>query len=458
MIARFALGFAALLAAPAVAQTPLSAQDSFRIGSGGSVLCSATSRTIDPAHWDMFDRVYAIVCRDAAVPVGKLYVLRFRGAVPDERLASIRAAEVTCAPGPSVSIEGLGAVETLDCRLKDADVAYRVYMRRSRGALYVAEGLAGYDSVLRLALRSLAADRPVEGEVSVATTGAGDPAAFARVQAGQLDPQRALAEAYRRNNAGSYAESSEFFGALSQSGSGALNQAEAMVNEALQRSNLGRHAEADSLFSRAEALAGADPVTARRLRNYRAIHLLNQGMAEAAMAELGKPMPEIGVAGAVRNLVIDRPTAGRLSAESPGAGRLRGEEGLTQEDKAQILDGQALHLRGTVLRLQGRDGDAVAPFEQAIRELAVIRGGRIAATIWLRAQVHAELAGIAEARGDAQEAERQHQTGITLLETNYPGSSALLSAKGRLAGYFVRTGRAGPAAAIYREIVDRARG
>ena len=140
-------------------------------------------------------------------------------------------------------------------------------------------------------LRSLVADRPVAGEVSVATTGAGDPAAFARVQAGQLDPQRALAEAYRRNNAGSYAESSEFFGALSQSGSGALNQAEAMVNEALQKSNLGRYAEADSLFSRAEALAGADPVTARRLRNYRAIHLLNQGMTDAAMAELDKPMP-----------------------------------------------------------------------------------------------------------------------------------------------------------------------
>ena len=79
-------------------------------------------------------------------------------------------------------------------------------------------------------------------------------------------------------------------------------------------------------------------------------------------------MPPIGRRRArCANLVIDRPTAGRLSAESPGASRLRGQEGLTQEDKAQILDGQALQLRGTVLRLQGRDAEAVAPFEPGAR-------------------------------------------------------------------------------------------
>ena len=134
MIARLALPLlvAASLAAPAAAQMPLSAQDSFRIGSGGSVLCSATSRTTDPAFADMFDRAYSVVCRDAAVPVGRLYVLRLRGGDPAARLAALRAAEVNCAPGAAVAIDGLGAVETLDCRLKDADVAYRVYLRRER--------------------------------------------------------------------------------------------------------------------------------------------------------------------------------------------------------------------------------------------------------------------------------------------------------------------------------------
>jgi len=445
---------ALVLAVPAAARAqPLSVRDSFRIGSGGSLLCSAQSLTTNAAFRDMFDRGYAVTCRDAAVPVGQLYVLRERGGDPAARLAAIRDARVSCQAGEPTDIEGLGRVETLSCRLAAADVAYRVYLRRIRGALYVAEGLGGYDSALRLALRSLVADREVPGEISIATTGAGDPAAFARVQAGTLDPQRALAEAYRRNNAGSYAESSEFFAALTQRDGAAVNQTEILVNEALQKSNLGRYGEADSLFSRAAGMAGADPVTARRLRNYRAIHLLNQGLVAETLAELDRPVPPIGVDAAVRNLIIDRPTAGRLSAESPGASRLRGQEGLTQEDKAQILDGQALQLRGIVLRLQHRDGDAVAPFNQALGQLVAIRGGRIAATLWLRAQILADLAGIAEARGDQAEAERLHLSAITLLESDYPGSAALLSAKGRLAGYYARTGRIEPALTLYRDIV-----
>ena len=443
---------ALLFAAPLVAQ-PLSTRDSFRIGSGGSVLCTAQSLTVDPALSDMFDRAYSIVCRDAAMPVGQLYVLRDRGDDPAARLPAIRGDKATCRPGDSVEMEGLGRVESLNCRLNAADIAYHVYLRRARGALYVAEGLGGYDSALRLALRSLVADRVVEGEVSIATTGAGDPAAFARVQAGQLDPQRALAEAYRRNNAGSYAESSEFFGALNQREGGAVNQAEALVNEALQKSNLGRYAEADSLFAGAADMAGADPVTARRLRNYRAMHLLNQGLAEQALAELAQPMPMIGSDAAAHNLVIDRRMAGRLSAESPGASRLRGQDGLTQEDKAQILDGQAMHLRGTISHLQGRESDAVASLNMATGQLVAIRGGRIAATIWLRAQIHGELADNAERRGARSEAENLHRSAIALLETNYPGSPALFSAKGRLAGHYARTGQAGPALALFREIV-----
>jgi CHAT domain-containing protein len=440
------------VAAPAAGQ-PLGTRDSFRIGAGGSLLCTAQSLTADRALGDMFDQAYSLVCRDAAAPVGQLYVLRDRGADPAARLAALRGDRVTCQAGEPADIEGVGRVETLVCRLNAADVAYRVYLRRARGRLYIAEGLAGYESALRLGLRSLVADRIVEGEVSIATTGAGDPAAFARVQAGTLDPQRALAEAYRRNNAGSYADASEFFGALTQRDGAAVNRAEAAVNEALQKSNLARYAEADALFAGAAEMAGADPVTARRLRNYRAMHLLNQGLADAAMVELDRPMPPIGANAAVRDLVIDRPIAGRLSAESPGASRLRGQEGLTQEDKAQILDGQALQLRGTILRLRQRDAEAVAPFNQALDQLVAIRGGRIAATLWLRAQILGELAGIAEGRGDRAEAERLHLAAVALLETNYPGSSALFSARAQLAGFYARTGRTEQALVLFREIV-----
>src|SRR5207248_4052436 len=120
----------------------------------------------------------------------------------------------------------------------------------------------------------------------------GDPAAFARVQAGTLDPSRALAEAYRRNNSGDYAEAAEFFAAVSSSGDAPMSRAEGLANEALQRSNLGRYAEADALFARGAEQVGSDAIVARRLRNYRTMHLLNQGNAKDALAELDKPLPK----------------------------------------------------------------------------------------------------------------------------------------------------------------------
>ena len=452
-LAAAAAGAALLLAAaPAQAQR-VSTRDSFTIGSGAGVLCTAQAMLSGPLLVDMFDRGYSILCRDAAIPVGQVYALRTRGGDPVARLDAARAAHAACQPGASERIEDVGEVETLSCRLNDGGVGYRVYARRAGGIVYVAEGLAGYDSALQLALRSVVADRDIDGEVSIATTGAGDPAAFARAQAGSLDPQRALAEAYRRNNAGSYAEAAEFFAQLNRRDESPAARAEALVNEALQKSNLGRYSEAESLFARAESLAGNEPVTARRLRNYRAMHLLNQGLIEQAVAELERAMPGPAASSDLRQLVIDRATAAQLTAESPGARRLSGQEGLSDQDKAQILDGQAMQLRGTAMRLLNRDAEAADALTRALDRLVAIREGRIAATVWMRAQILAELASIAEDRRDLAEAERLHQSAVTLLETSYPGSAALLNARGRLAGFYARTGRADQAAPLFREIV-----
>ncbi len=453
-LVRTALVFAAAsIAAPPAAAQPVSLQDSFRIGSGSSLLCSAQTTISDRVFEDMFDRGYSITCRDAAVPVGSIYALRARAGDPVARLAAARASRATCTAAAPTAIEGLGSVETLSCRLADADVAYNVYLVSSGNILYAAEGLAGYDSVLRLGLRSVIANRVIEGEVDVATTGAGDPIAFARVQAASLDPQRALDEAYRRNNAGNYAEAAEFFSALTDRREDPGDRAEALANEALQKSNLGRYPEADALFARAAALAGGDPVNERRLRNYRAMHLLNQGRSADALAELDRVLAGPPASDAVRALQLDRATASRLTAESPGARRLGGLEGLTPEDKVQILDGQALQLRGTVLRLQGRTDEAAVTYQRALDSLVAIRGGRIAATVWMRAQILGDLARIAESQGNLGGAEAQHRAAIGLLTGDYPDSSALFSAKGRLAAFYARTGRSGEAQSIYREIV-----
>ena len=454
-----ALVIAAAVSAVAVAapvtSAPLSVRDSFRIGQGGTIFCSAQSLAADKGLAGMFDAGYSLTCRDAALPIGKLYKLRDTDSSA-ARLAALRAEGVACgAPQPG-SVEDLGPVEVIDCKLKDADVGYRVYQLTRGKLFYSAEGLAGYDSALRLGLRSVIADAPVKGEVSIATTGLGDPAAFARVQAGTLDPTRALSEAYRRNNAGSYAEAAEFFAAVSSAGDAPLSRSEGLANEALQKSNLGRYAEADALFSRAAEVVGTDPIVVRRLRNYRAMHLLNQRQAKAALEELDKPLPrgsEIGGGGASA-LEIDTATAKRLNADSKIGQQLGGaSDELLPEEKAEILDGQSLQLRGTALRLTDNIPEATEALRRADAKLAAVRGGKVVSTVWMRAQILGDLAAIAEESGNAAEAQRQLREGVTLLEASYPDSAALLNAKARLAGYLARSGESAVAEAMFREIV-----
>ncbi len=440
------------------AAAPLSIRDSFRIGTGGAAICSAQAVANDAGLIDMFDAGYSVTCRDAALPVGKLYKLK-NAANPAARLVALRGKDAICSTPRAGTIEGLGKVEIVDCRLKEAEVGYRAYHFASGKTFFAAEGLVGYDSALRLGLRSIVADKSVPGEVSVATTGAGDPAAFARVQAGTLDPARALAEAYRRNNVGSYADAAEFFASVRSGGGDApIGLAEALVNEALQKSNLGRYAEADSLFDSAAGQIGSDPIVARRLRNYRAMHLLNRTRPKEALEELAKPMPTASSQvsqGSAAAIGIDQATSKRLNAESNVAEQLGGgSDDLLPEEKGEILDGQALQLRGTALRLGGDFAGASAALRASDARIAAVRGGRVASVVWMRAQIAGDLAAIAEQTGNRAEADRLYREGVAMLDAGYPGSAALLNARARLAGYLARSDQLETAEAMFREIVD----
>jgi tetratricopeptide (TPR) repeat protein len=374
--------------AASFAATPLSVRDSWRIGSSGTSFCSAQSLTTDKALTGMFDAGYSITCRDAALPVGKLYKLKDSSSAA-ERIVADRNERANCGQPRRGNVGGLGAVDVVDCRLKDANVTYRAYVLRRGSLVYAVQGLAGYDSALQLGLRSLVADQPEKGEISIATTGLGDPAAFARVQAGTLAPDKALEEAYRRNNAGSYAEAAEFFAAASSaSGDTPVGRAEALVNEALQKSNLGRFAEADSLFARAAELVGSEPVVARRLRNYRAIHDLNQGDVKAALAELDKQLPKNATGGrtdGTATLEINSAMSRRLNADSKFGRQLGAQsDELLPDEKIEILDGQAHQLRGTALRLSGDRAGAREALRRADGELLAVRGGKVASILWIR--------------------------------------------------------------------------
>ncbi|MBB5685448.1 CHAT domain-containing protein [Sphingobium boeckii] len=452
----------ALLVASAgiAASTPrLSAEPGFRIGNAG-VLCTAQGKSSDGAFRSMFDRGYAIVCRDAASAVGKLYVFADAKLSALDATAPGRNDAITCADARDEALDGLSHVRLHLCTLNAAKLPYRLYSVSRGGKLYVAEGLAGYDSALRLALKSIVLDRPALGEVQVAITTAGDPAAFARVQAGTLDPDEALAAAYGRNNSGSYAEAAEFFDILTEREAMAATgrRGEYLANQGLQQSNLRNFAEAESLLDQAAKDNAGDPVTGRLIRNYRAIHLLNQRDIKGALKLLDQPMERAATetqgAVSIARGEIGAPLAQQINRDAGAAATLSGiDSRLTPGERVIVLDAQATELRGVAFRLEHRYDEAASQLAAAQRILGSIRGGRLASTAWLRSEVGAEYAAIAEAQGDYGKAEAGFTDSMNAIGTEYPDSAALLSAKARLAAFLYRRGAIDRSAALYRDVV-----
>lgn len=457
------IGLAALAigAAPAGAVTP-SLADSYRLGSGGGVLCRVQTRARDAAMATMFDRSWAIVCRDAAKPIGTVRALR--GSDATARATAARADTATCTGSTREAVDDLGNVEVGNCTLNIAAVGYKVYTLRRGNVTWIAEGLGGYDSALKLALRTAVADRLVPGKVTVATTSVDDPASFARVQAGTLDPDQALAEGYRRNNSGDYAEAAEFFDTLQQrvaAGTGKADRSgEYRINQALQKSNLGEFAEAEALFAEARALPTTDRVQTRLRRNFEALHLLNQQRYSDALARLDQPVVPLAdtrsrTDGAVE---IGAAIAAEINSGVPVAKRLGATEStsLTADERAEIIDAQALQIKGTLLRLTGKAAEARTVLEMAGAQAVAVRNGRVLSIVRLRSQVLAETGLALEDLGDIAGGEARLRDALALLETRYPQTIAVNGARARLAAYLARHGQTVAAMTEFRAVVQSA--
>ncbi|HMT44323.1 MAG TPA: CHAT domain-containing protein [Chakrabartia sp.] len=456
---------APLLASPAMAQMtrPLNA-DSFKLGSGGGAICQVQTRSRDSALASAFDRAWTIVCRDSARPVGRLYALRGDQAAAFARTADRRKEEAQCTDGVVQSVSGLSSGQSWACRLVDAQVGYKVITARKGNILFVSEGLAAYESALMLALRSVMEDRIVPGQINVATSAVDDPAAFARVQAGSLDADKALAEGYRRNNAGNYAEAAEFFDTLQQrmerqSGSRDL-RTEYLVNQALQKSNLGDFAEADALFREVMASPTADRVQVRLRRNYAALHLLNQKRYDEALARIRQPVAPIPARAALPGSAIEigAQVAAEINAGLPVNQRIGATDiaSLTPDERARFLDAQALGIEGTVLRLTGQPAQGRARLETALADMLEIRNGRVISIIRMRSQVTAEIGLALEDEGNLSGAEGRLREAVSLLEVRYPETIAVNGARARLAAFLARHGQAQAALTEYRLVVGSA--
>lgn len=442
---------------------PLSVQESFRIGSAG-VLCTAQNTPNLPSLSGIFDRGYRIVCRDAASAVGSLLAVRNSGDSPAAIAFQDRLATLQCRDEGTETIDNLGSVNTSLCADAGNSVEYRVYSYRDGKTLYLAEGLAGYDSALRLGLASMVQDSAVEGKVEVATTQVSDPAAFARIQAGSLDIEGARSEAYYRNHSGSYAEAAEFFSTLSTRQDTNRNRiAEFLANEGLQQSNLGNFDAADASLRRAEAaVAARDGVTQRLIRNFRIINQLNQRNFDAALAALDVPV--VALNGDIYNQeiatgYITPALADQINRENASLRQVGGiDSGLTDAERGQILDGQADQLRGVALRLSGDFAGAQIAQNAALERLEDVRDGRVTSTAWLRSDIQSELGLIAEGLGDPVKAREYYTTAAQIFAQEHPQSPAVLSAQARIAAFEGRSGNVDQALAIYADIVEQSAG
>ena len=424
-------------------------RDSFSIGDQGGSLCEVQATVRDGVIKGMFDRAWTIVCRDASQPVGTVRELRASAEEARARIEQGRAATVACAADGT-------------CTVKGSNIAWTTRVEAAGDVAYSAEGFAAYGDALNIALESIRQHRVVPGVIRVATTSVGGNDGFARTLAGTIDVDKALAEGYRRNHSGDYAEAAEFFEALSrraqgEQSAGDIDPTEFTLNRALQRSNLGEFAEAERLFAEVEAIPTSDPVQLRLRRNFRAINALNQRDYDGAADLLKRPIPPltsgVTVDGAAVTLTPEI-VAGVNSGDNARAVRQAGDrERLTPIERAKIIDAQAVHLLGTVERLRGNAQAAKSAQLTGLADAVAVREGRVTSIIRLRSQMLGELALAEEASGDNGAADARFLESVNLLAVEYPETNALASARARYAAFLTRHGQDDRAIPIYREVV-----
>lgn len=455
-VAALAVPAGAGAAAPALLRP--SAEESFPIGNAGPA-CEVQGTAMGDQRRSIFDRRWVILCADVSRAVGTAYTFRDKADVL-QRVAAGRTDMLDCPAGSEAP-----GVQGLTCTDSKSGLEWRIYVQETERGTVAVEGLAAYDDALRLTLRSLVADRVVEGPISIANLGASDSLSLARARAENSDPGLLLGQGYRGNSAGSYAEAAEFFAAApailadtTQVGvvSHEAQIHEALVNRALQLSNLGAFGQARRNFAEAEEMGLRDPVQTRLARNYAAIDALNRGAPKEALEILSRDVPPfIPAATDDGALNIDRQTAASLNgAAGASLTALLGQPTrLSPQDRAAVIDAQALQLRGTALRLDGKPDEAREVLSQAYANAMKVQDGRIISITRLRAQIMSELALGYEAQGRYGEAESNLRGALELVETTYPDSASVHVVSARLAGFLARRGKADEALTIYRGVI-----
>jgi CHAT domain-containing protein len=237
------------------------------------------------------------------------------------------------------------------------------------------------------------------------------------------------------------------------------NTSTALMSLALQLSNEGRFAEADSLFADAVRLApgSADTTVRARLLHYRALDALNQGRLEQALDLLTKAdaaysaeVPADAMAAKPRPIapVGNFARAGRISL----ADLMPTQDLVTDPRARQALLGliEVRRNRGTVLRVMGKPQDADAMLQSASN---LARGNGLSRPI-LNARLYRSSGLTAAARGLDDQALEDLLQSTAAFNRSLPGSKPLADTYLLRARELTKAGRPDTALPICRNAVQ----
>jgi CHAT domain-containing protein len=200
------------------------------------------------------------------------------------------------------------------------------------------------------------------------------------------------------------------------------NTATTLERLALQISNQGRYAEADSLFARAEPLAvkSDDPLASARLAHYQALNLLNENKTDAALVRLGKA--ETAYAARLPAAMLDAKPVPQVARGNFGGGLAEGAVISDPVINAALAGTiEVRRYRAVALRILGRGAEAEAVLQSA-RGLA--RGNNLREPVEIARLTR--TAGAADlARGDEAQAATTFASAATLFGSALPQSRPL---------------------------------
>jgi CHAT domain-containing protein len=445
------------LGAAIVAATALPAQSQTRadlipLGQSATsgAVCQAVRDYDDPSVQALGRRTWNIRCRGWEGSLGRLYVMPAADAQVAETALAARA---QCEAATRQVVGSLDQVSRRACRAKVGQAPYLAYATTHRRGVYTAEGPAQLADILETGLQVIAGTMtpPAASEVQSSAASAeiaadfgGSTGGLARAQAAAAaDPARLRARAYVQNNEWRFEQAETDFQALVADAQARRappgEQAEALLNLALNVSNNGRFVEADRHFREAEAQVALanDPLLAAQARTYRALHLRNAGRfadAVEASAAARRANQEVRVAEglgptgpkALREpdgaVAIGSDLSQALNRRPSGRDILGGSQ-VSLSDRLAVQDAQALEVMGSSLAAQGDLAGARSALNRGLGLLTVAEASG-ALNVWLRARIEADLAEIDLEQGQVSRAISGFESAVRTIRLRHAATAA----------------------------------